>query len=182
MNLLSKSKQWHDDATALIESTGLINLLERFGEIKFTGSYAYNLMLDSDIDIFLVTEDPSREKADEMAKTLIDSGHWTSLMYCDWPTNDPKGPYFCIKSDFRNYRWKIDIMTVTQKQLQELLPPREIYYHANDEHKEIILKIKSARSKGSYSQDTPTVFIYDAVLKNNVTDVEEFKQYLAKLS
>lgn len=182
MSLLEESKRWHNDATALIKSSELMNLLKKFGEASFSGSYAYNLMLDSDIDLFVANKNPTRKLADEMVIALIRSGYWTSLMYCDWTTNEPPGPYFCVKRDFRGHRWKVDIMMTTPDKISELLPAREIYYHLSDAQKEAIFEIKAARSKGLSSKDIETVRIYDAVLKNNIRGVDNFKRYLEKHS
>lgn len=98
MNLLEQSKHWHNNAIALLKASHIIKFLEQYGEVSFSGSYAYNLMLDSDIDIFIANKRPSRKLADEIAISLIRSGHWTSLMYCDWPTNDPAGAVFLYKA------------------------------------------------------------------------------------
>lgn len=180
MNLVEESKRWYDNATALIESSKIIKLLKQYGEVTLTGSYAYDLMLDSDIDFFVSNKNPTRKLADKMAIELIHSGYWTSLMYCDWPTNKPPGPYFCIKRDFRGQRWKVDIMMTTPDKIAELLPSREIYYHLSDAQKEAIFEIKAARSKGLFPRDTETIHIYDAVLKNNIHGVDNFKLYLAE--
>jgi len=180
VNLVEESKRWHDNATALIKSSNLVTLLKQFGEVSLTGSYVYNLMLDSDIDFFVSNENPTRKLADDMAAELIHDGYWNSIMFCDWPTNVPKGPYFCVKRDFRGHRWKIDIMMVTPGQLAELLPSREIYSHYSDVQKEQILEMKVARRKGLLPRDTETALIYDAVLKNNVQGIDNLKQYLKK--
>ncbi len=126
MSLIEESKRWHDDATALIKSSNIIKLLEQFGEVSLTGSYAYNLMLDSDIDFFVGNKNPTRKLADDIAVELIRCGYWNSIMFCDWPTNEPPGPYFCVKRDFRGYRWKVDIIMTTPDKIAELLPSREI--------------------------------------------------------
>jgi len=177
MNLLEESKRWHDDADELLKSTDIIKLLSSYGEPIFNGSYAYDLMYDSDIDVFLLTENFSREMADAVALDLINSGHWTSFMYCDWPTNDPNGPYFCVKKDFKGHRWKIDILTISQKELDERLPSREKYYNLTNEQKERVFNFKIDRANGLFAQDTPTVYIYDAVLEG-IDGVEELKLYL----
>ncbi len=181
MDLLKESKRWHDDATELLESTDLVKLLSKYGDIIFNGSYAYDLMYDSDIDIFLQTENPTREMADNLARDLINSGHWTSFMYCDWSTNDPKGPYYCLKKEFKGHRWKIDILTISKRELEEKLPLREIYYNLSDSQKEQVFRFKISRSKGLFAKDTPTVIIYDAVVKKNVRDLEGLQQYLASI-
>jgi hypothetical protein len=177
MSLIEESKKWYKDATDLLQATDLVKLLSKYGEPIFNGSYAYELMFDSDIDIFLLTDNPSREMADSLAKDLINSGHWTSFMYCDWPTNNPKGPYFCVKQDFKGHRWKVDILTISQQELDERLPAREKYYNLTDKQKEQVFKFKIDRANGYFAQDTPTVFIYDAVL-DGVDDLEGLKKYL----
>ncbi|MEK7561458.1 MAG: nucleotidyltransferase domain-containing protein [Patescibacteria group bacterium] len=180
MNLLKESKRWHDDATVLVESSKIIELLEKFGKVTPTGSYVYDLMLDSDIDFFVSTEKPTRKLADEMTIALINNGWWNSIMFCDWSTNVPARPYFCIKQDFRGHRWKVDILMVSPSELAEMLPPRELYSRYSDAQKEQILELKVARRDGLLPEDIETVVIYDAVLKNDVQGVDSFKRYLEK--
>ena len=132
------------------------------------------------IDFFISNESPARKLADDMAVELIRCGYWNSILFCDWPTNEPPGPYFCVKRDFRGHRWKVDIMMTTPDKIAELLPSREIYYHLSDAQKEAVFEIKTARSKGLLPKDTETIRIYDAVLKNNIRGVDKFKQYLSE--
>lgn len=90
------------------------------------------------------------------------------------------GPYFCIKREFRGHRWKIDIIITTPEKIAELLPSREKYFNLPEDKKETIFEIKSARTKGLLPKDIETVRIYDAVLENNIHNIKDFKQYLAK--
>jgi hypothetical protein len=180
MNLLEESKRWHDDATALIKDSKITELLKQYGEVTMTGSYVYDLMLNSDIDFFVSNKNPTKELADELAIKLIGTGYWNSLMYCDWPTNDPPGPYFCIKREFRSHRWKIDIMITTPDKIAELLPPREIYANLADDKKVAILELKDAIAKSLLPKDVEAVKVYDAVIKSNIHGVDNFKKYLNK--
>lgn len=51
-DLLIKSLNWKKDATKVLKDSNLLELLKKHGEVEFTGSYAYDLMLCSDVDIF----------------------------------------------------------------------------------------------------------------------------------
>ncbi len=180
MNILEESKRWHDDAEALIKDSKITDLLKQYGEVTLTGSHTYDLMLNSDIDFFIGNENPTKELADELAIKLINSGYWNSLMYCNWPTNDPPGPYFCIKREFRGHKWKIDIMITTPNKIAELVPPRELYANLPNDKKEAILELKAAKADGLLPKDIEAVTIYDAVIKDNIHGLDAFKQRLDK--
>lgn len=50
-DLLKQSNKWKQEATKLLGKSGLENILKKFGEVEFTGSYAADLMLGGDGDV-----------------------------------------------------------------------------------------------------------------------------------
>lgn len=49
MGLIKESKRYHDTADKILKSTGLLDLLSRYGEVKPIGAYSYDLMLSGDL-------------------------------------------------------------------------------------------------------------------------------------
>lgn len=113
-----KAAAYKKDAAALLKKSKLIELLSRFGKVHFTGSYAYDLMLNPDIDIYLETENPSRETAKKILDALIDQGVWNGYMFFDWKKfrrpQFPKSYYLGLKIDWLGKRWKVDIWLFAQ--------------------------------------------------------------------
>lgn len=112
-NLESQASKMKEAGISLMTKSGLFELLGRFGRVHATGSFAYNLMLDPDIDIYLELQDPSRESAKAILNALIDQGFWNGYKFFDWKKfrrpQFPKGYYLGLKTDWKGKRWKIDI-------------------------------------------------------------------------
>lgn len=112
-NLESQASKMKEVGISLMTKSGLFELLGRFGRVHATGSFAYNLMLDPDIDIYLELQDPSRESAKAILNALIDQGFWNGYKFFDWKKfrrpQFPKGYYLGLKTDWKDKRWKIDI-------------------------------------------------------------------------
>lgn len=179
-DLLQQSQSWHNRADQIVEESGLFRDLAKFGEVVVTGSYQYNLMMTGDIDVHLVCE-PSKQLAREMVIFFIDQGWWRTVKFVDndhfsgasW-ANWPNSYYVGLSKWIDDYKWDVDIWLMNEEMnasrlhawVDELLTP---------ETKLTILRLKEARSSGEIS---PGGFdIYDAVLRNGVTDVPSFQAW-----
>ncbi len=61
-NLIEISKSLHLDADHLLKKSDLINKLSKYGKVSITGSYDLDLMMDGDIDIFIINKDINKKK------------------------------------------------------------------------------------------------------------------------
>ena len=122
--LAVKAAAYKKEASALLKKSELIELLSRFGKIHFTGSYAYDLMLNPDIDIYLETKDPTRETVKKILNAFIDQDAWNGYMFYDWKKfrrpQFPKSHYIGLKAITRLWMEsdkKIKIITKTKSPL-----------------------------------------------------------------
>lgn len=70
-----QSKQIREEANRLLESTKLEALLSQFGEVELGGSYAYDLMVDRDLDFGVAVESITPEIRSKIA-SLFASQSW----------------------------------------------------------------------------------------------------------
>lgn len=179
--LLEKSITNRNTAIKLLEITKIKEILSRYGEVHEHGSYLYDLMLESDIDLIVSSKEVSDEQAANLSKKLIETNQWNSFMYCNWmtlPSFDkaanplfPFGYYYCLKKEFENKRWKVDIFYIPNNELKRILRPRPVY---NDEQKLIILDLKNHKRLGRLPAEMSSQLIYNAVIEDNVNNLEEF--------
>lgn len=178
--LSEKSKKFKRDADQLLEESKLLSILNKYGEVKLTGSYAYDLMMCGDIDIE-VFGDFTREKAQSILNDLISNTKFTGYMFFDWVKYEqpkwPKGYYIGFKQIMPGYKfqWKTDIWFMKENRNSA------IEYHnrlsnIDDETKGIILELKEYIKTSNWQADSTQ--IYDAVLDHGVKTTKEFEEYL----
>ncbi|MFA4955310.1 MAG: nucleotidyltransferase domain-containing protein [Patescibacteria group bacterium] len=145
-----KAAAYKKEASALLKKSELIELLSRFGKIHFTGSYAYNLMLNPDIDIYLETKNPTRETVKKILDALIDQDAWNGYMFYDWKKfrrpQFPKSYYIGLKIDWLEKRWKVDIWLFNQIPKKLLALEKRLQTSGGETHLKI-LKQKERRNK-----------------------------------
>jgi len=170
MDLLQQSKQWHKEADDLITKSKLLNILESLGEVHFTGSYKYDLMLGPDIDVLLVSQNPENA-AQNLLDTLIKQRYWNGYKFYDWENFDmpkhpeyPKAYYVGTKITFNEHRWKTDIWIV--EKFPSNIDNSWIEEKAKGDKKLRILEFKKERDE--YNPSISSYDIYDAVINNNI--------------
>ena len=176
-SLVSESNRWQETADQLLEQSGLLSFLKHRGEVYFTGSYRYGLILSADIDLYLIHPHAGKEQALAILHALIEQEFWNAYMYGDWvhfrSPSMPVGYYVGLKRDFAEARWKVDIWNAPE------VPPQAREYNEwlacalTPETRELILAIKKANIRQKW--DVYGVTIYDAVLTGQVKNVEEFR-------
>lgn len=174
--ILAESTSWRDDGEALLAETKLEFILTKYGEVIETGSFVYDLMLDGDIDIYVVTTSPSKKLATTILTDLIDNSSLNGYMLFDWVNFRRDyfqvGYYVGAKTDYRDRRWNIDIWLVNEFPASHKDYNDWLIANLNPENREIILEIKKARRDNKWDADGKT--IYDAVIIDGVKTVEEF--------
>jgi hypothetical protein len=170
-----ESRQVQVQADALLQESGVVRTLEGYGGVRFTGSYAYSLMVNRDVDIYVINSSTSREAAVEALNTFIRQGFFNACLYYDFvdftQEGFPYGYYIGLKTPFRGEKWKIDIWFLWQD-----IPERELLIQdlrALDEGKRAaILEIK--RYVAEHELAIASLKIYNAVLREGVSDVHTF--------
>ena len=178
MEVIEYSKNIKDEATAFIEEIGILKILNNYGNIRFTGSYASDIMINRDIDIYITkNSDYSIEEFVEIFKTIFIS-KITPGIHCGNETdfknpryNFPKGYYMGIKSNFRSKKWKIDIWFINEKEMENI-SYIDLKKDINENNKLLLLEIKYYTMMNNVK--IPSVQIYDYIFKQGVNSLEQF--------
>lgn len=168
LDLIKISKSLHLDADSLLKKSNLINKLSKYGEVFISGSYKLDLMIDGDIDIFIINRNINKEKSVGILNDLIVDGYFNGYFYYDWTkrqrTGFPRGYYIGLKTNFKDIKWKVDIWLI-----QDIYKPAEklmkfVQANLNEKNKKLILDLKyKAKNKNLNLRSSE---IYLKVLKS----------------
>lgn len=165
-DILEYSKKTKSDATSLLNQTNLINILEGFGEVVIGGSFKYDLMWGSDIDIMVICPD-TRKSSIEVLNKVIESKLAQKYEYGDFVTfkrdKRPESYILNLIIPFNDRKWEIEIwffneIASTQKETDDLMNSK-----LNEENRLTILKMKEERV-GITKHSLSSVEIYKKVL------------------
>lgn len=176
-SLIAESRRWQEIAEELLEESKLLAFLQERGEVYFTGSYRYGLLMSADIDIYILHPQAGKEQTLSMLMALIEQGYWNVYFYGDWVNfradDMPLGHYIGLKRDYAGARWKVDIWNVPKVESSYLEYNTWIEKSLTTGTREIILAIKKANIQNKW--DLPGITIYNAVLTGKVNNVNEFR-------
>jgi hypothetical protein len=176
----------HREADEVLYSRGLFRLLSEYGTVHLTGSYSMNLMTWRDLDIYL--ESPALSLPDwftlggKIAFLLQPARMHFRNELIGQTEGLPKGYYWGIHlNPGQETAWKIDIWTVDPEQCQTLLAYCETFHSKlTQPTRHTIMEIKNQCCRDpQYRRTFFSRDIYRAVLENGVTNLEEFRNYLA---
>lgn len=166
IDLIKLSESFHKDADLLLKKTDLINKLSKYGEVSIGGSYDLGLMMDGDIDIFVINKKVNKKRSIGILNNLIIEDDFNGYLYFDWTNRKhigfPKGYYIGLKTKFKERKWKIDIWLVNErfKPADKLM--NFVKLNLNKEKKKIILSLKYKAKKENL--DLRSSDIYKKVL------------------
>jgi len=188
MDLFEKSNAIQKEAQQILQTLDLKPLLSKYGEFKIVGSMSYKLMTWRDIDMDVVFDhDPTDTEFWEILQELFKNKKIRLFMFVDdreiVTRNRPKSMYIGLKyEDDKKEIWKIDIRLINKKYVATDEIEKLINAKLTPEKKQIILEIKSAVDDNpKYHKDFQSVDIYQAVLENEVRDLQHFQEYLQKI-
>jgi hypothetical protein len=178
--LLAVSRQVRQHADALLQEAGLIAHLQNYGEVLFTGSYAIDLMLNRDIDLYVVSPELAEERVLDALRSLILQSFFHGYLYYDSLKHPkvgfPSGYYIGLKLPFRDEKWKVDIWFLGADLESRMQQIQEI--NALDEGKRLaILRFKHLVIERQLK--ISGMFIYDVVLRRGITDEQAFLEEIA---
>jgi len=186
MDLLEKQTKLQTKANEIISKLNLLEFLNKYGEVHIVGSVITGLMTWPDIDIEVTNAELKLDNQLAIAKYLIES---MAKQVClqDYrvdnnPPSRPKGLYLGVKYLYVDgTKWKIDIWLKEEKVAETFIESENLFKKLNNSNKLIILNIKSVIcDHPKYKKEIFSTDIYDAVLNNNVTTIEDFTKYLAR--
>src|SRR5262245_10078654 len=166
-------------------ASGLREVLTDYGEFNIVGSYALRLMAWRDLDIHLVRAELNQKSFFELGARIADLLSPHRMHYRDQTKvvteGLPAGFYWGVYlGDERKGAWKIDIWLTNSEGFRAVSEYGErISKRLTDATRRAILDIKTACWKHpQYRKGFSSTDIYDAVLDNRITNVEEFWRFL----
>ena len=153
-------------ASLLLDTTKILKILSKFGEVHLIGSYAFDLMTEPDIDIIVITNTP--KESSESALEQISKLHlFQKLEYGDFQKfpRQNRPPFFIMnmKTSFENQNWEIETWFLPEA--SEKLSFTEMMKNISKTQNEDILKMKMERKKNNIDKKNLSSFeIYQKVL------------------
>jgi hypothetical protein len=179
--LIQQAQAWRERATAVLAASDLLRTLQEVGEVVFSGSYAYGLMMSPDIDIHLLPAVWSRDAAVSLVQGFLLQDWWNACKFGDWVREDfraglggrmPRGYYVCLWGPHGGAYWKVDIWMLNPARYPgDVWAPRMAV--VSDEERLAILRIKDATKAAG-------VPVYTAVLEAGVRTPEDFIEWRSK--
>ncbi|MEE9431369.1 MAG: hypothetical protein V3V16_10035 [Melioribacteraceae bacterium] len=180
-NILEYSENIKLESTEFLEKNNVIKILEKFGKVKFTGSYELDLMFKKDIDISLINDEFSVPDFTQLGKELIDvlnthSVYFRNTRITPLKRRPEKALYWGIKSG----DWNIDLWAVSELAFSKSDKYiQNIKSLLNNKYRETILDLKFTLAETKeYGKKLGSKELYDAVLNYEVTNIEELEYYL----
>ena len=190
MNLrLARQKQdeLHSTASTLLSNKKIPELLTKYGELRYVGSYATELMVKPDIDIELVNPNITADDVIELTSAFFKMKDNYSVEIADSTEyirrpGHPRGYYVGVNIMYQNVRWHMDIWITpepidTSGSAYASLRKQDWYKDIDQETRDAILLIKHQLSElGEYSKYA-SVNVYESVLVGGVRSLEDFYKW-----
>jgi hypothetical protein len=198
MDLIVQQQELQDKAREVLDDLDLLNLLKTAGEPYLVGSAQLGLMAWRDIDLEIIVEELEKKKVAEVAKRLIlNTTYRLDVSFSDniarFNNANPHSPqslylgllYFGHDIEPSRMQgsnplaWKLDLHFILEKDARSLSKTEELESKITEEKRRTILEIKDKISSNpKYRKEIFSMDIYEAVLDNDVKDLEDFKIYL----
>lgn len=170
-----------NDADLVLDRQGLRQILEQYGKVHVSGSYALELMVWRDLDIYLEVPDISEGQFFQLGGEIATRLRPVKMNFRNERLNQtpnlPQGLYWGIYlGNDRDSTWKIDIWAVTPAQCRELIAFSDaLKSRLTSSTKDSILHLKSRLWRDPrYRKSFTALDIYRAVLDGGTTDVATF--------
>ncbi|HEY0604816.1 MAG TPA: hypothetical protein VGD58_17995 [Herpetosiphonaceae bacterium] len=163
---------------------GLLRVVSRYGVPHLSGSYALNLMVGRDLDLYLEATDLSLAGffmlGGELADTLAPARMRFRNERLAQTPGLPHGLYWGIYLDQPKPAWKIDLWLVDSSQYHTLQSTIEtIAARLTPSTRRIILEIKTAIwNDPRYRREATSRDVYEAVLDQGAMTLEGFWAYI----
>jgi hypothetical protein len=189
MNFLQKSHAIKQEADKFLAKKKITEILSKYGEVIFTGSYATDLMTWRDLDIQLLIADSLQSQDVFLAiiKDLLPDHELDKVTLMNSTPNKyqslPLGLYLGLDYKITGIKWKVDIWTLEETYLvKDLALKSLILEKLTPDLKELILKVKFTLMADSTRVPQGLSYnIYQAIFQYNLTKEEEVFDFLEGL-
>lgn len=177
--LVKNSKIVKKDADLLLKKSDMLKVLSNYGEVFVRGSYELDLMVDGDIDIYIVNTKLDKKLAIKALNELIERNDFRGYMFYDFVKRRkkgfPKGYYLGVKTRFKDRKWKIDIWFMKSMDNVSDKFMKKVLAGLDDEKRIKILELKNKVKTDNVG--IPSYLIYLAVIENNVSELNDLKLF-----
>lgn len=177
MNIIETSASWKKKADQLLLDKGLVADLSEFGDVHFTGAYAYDLMMHGDIDISIVRDSAysTEEVLNIFNKLYLQRKFRSYFIGGDWDdarkgVEFPHGYYIGLKEKLDGERWKFDLWFMSKEEFNSRFNNNGLK-SISEQQKKLILECKKYRNENKLSMTGQE--IYNQVLSGKITKVED---------
>lgn len=183
-NVIERQSILQQQASDVLNRLDLIGVLSKYGEVKTVGSVALGLMTWPDIDIDLESTNEINDKDYfELVRCIFGQKFIKQLMLIDnrssFEKNRPQSMYIGIIYNLDGVDWKIDIRYLNPSVAWADDDLKRIKSRLTPENTKVILEIKTAfHNHPKYRKEFSGYEIYNAVLDENISTVEEFSDFL----
>lgn len=176
------SKHLKKAADLLLDKTKLIELLAKYGNVHIMGSYKLNLMVDGDIDIYVIDKKFCKKRAIKCLNDLISQSNFRGYLFYDFVQRRkkgfPKGYYIGLKTRYSDKKWKIDIWFMKTMDGISSRFMKKVASRLDDDKRRKILELK--RMAKDKKIDLPSYVIYNAVIDASVDNMKKLVQFAVK--
>lgn len=185
--LLEESRSIKATADKILSESRLVETLSRYGTAKIAGSYALDVMLRPDIDLYVIAPTYEWKDMKALMNELMDQRYFSEIAFLNWidfPAEDRvsiRGYYFQPCRWVNDVFWKLDVWLITPEfdRGAELTSKFAKLLAVHPEKRENILIIKKAMCRdGKYEKGVDGQCIYKAVLEDGIETEEEFRKTL----
>lgn len=164
----------------------LKSILSPYGKIIISGSYELDIMAWRDLDIFLDVENVEQSDIYAISNQIFQSYKpvWfeTKDTFLD-ESGCPKGYFIGFESKIiDNNLWNVDIWFTNAEHIEkQLMYISHLKKKITPKNRKLILLLKKLLIKqGYYGNQIFSVDVYQSVLENQVSTLEEFKIWVSK--
>ena len=179
-DLVVRSDKLNEKAKLLLATFPFQHLAEKhFGNITYTGSYVFNLMIDADIDSNIILNPIDKTKIMAFANDLTEIKECRKVILYNRTYEET--PYFIINVErfvFEDETWTLTFFIQETDFQGAIQRNSEIASKLNTEYRDTILMLKNWRLNDDLKVDIPSVFVYEAVIDYGIHDLESFKKFV----
>jgi hypothetical protein len=179
--LLRESRVIREEATRLMREFRLVEQFQQYGEVELAGSYRWDLMMQKDLDFYVINPAVDLERALEALNGFVRRGDFRRFGFIEsvrgkpWqttPESYPAGYYLGMAREFGERSWKVETWF-----LRSPYPhPDWLLKPMTEEARRTILRLKHLRNSGHLNSDS--FHLYQAVLFGGAKELEEVRAWL----
>jgi hypothetical protein len=177
--LIRWSAAVREDASALLRAYHVVEDFGRYGEVRMTGAYRWDLMLAPDVDLYVINPDLTLDLAMEAFLHFVRRGDFLWFGFGDsvrarpaWKV--PEGYFLGMSREFRGRHWKVETWF-----LPDPLPPCDwLEKPMTDRIRRVILQLKREKILGRLS--VSSYHIYEAVICGGAREPNDVLAWIEK--